>query len=175
MYAPILTVTMSTGTDPVTHTKVSRPQARLRTQMESLDQKQMQVQEDTRVPQDLEWPNPAEARTLPPVRQSVPNRNLDRMNKKAQAAQWLRAQTGDKATVVMSPDDRDIDAADHERKNVNIARFNNFVSTVRDSRHPGASKPKPKPPKRGGGKADRRGTGSRLDRRLDVLRANIRR
>ncbi len=166
---------MSTGQDPVTHTKVSRPQAKLRTQMESLDQKSMQVQEDTRVPQDLEWPDDATARTLPPVRQSVPNRNLDRMNKKAQAARWLQNQAGAGAQVMMTPDEKDIDAADHQRKNVNIARFNNFVSTVRP-RRPGALKPKPRPSQKGGGgKASRKGTGSRLDRRLDVLRSNIRR
>ncbi len=163
---------MATGSDPVTHTAVSRPQAKLRTQMESLDQKAMQVQEDSRVPQDLQWPDGDTARTLPPVRQSVPNRNLDRMNKKATAAQWLRAQSNNEATVVMTPDDRDIDAADHQRKNANIARFNNFVSTVRP-RRPG--EPKPRPPKKGGGgKAARKGTGSRLERRLNVLRANIR-
>jgi hypothetical protein len=172
---------MSTGTEPVSNTKVSRPQAKLRTQMESFDHKAMQVQEDSRVPQQLEWPTDGDGETgetterrLPPVRMTVPNRNLDRMNKKANAARWLREQAGGNAAVVMSPDDKDIDAADHQRKNENIAKFNNFVSTVRP-RRPGGRKTNPKPKKGGGGKAVRAGATSRLDRRLNVLRANIRR
>ncbi len=124
---------MSTGKDPVTHTSVSRPQAELRRKMQDFDEKAMQLEEDTRAPQDLQWADPEQARRLPPVRQSVPNRNLDRMNKKAQAAKWLSEEAGGAGkgiNVNMTPDDRDIDAADHARKNENLARFNNFVSTV---------------------------------------------
>lgn len=130
---------MATQKNPVTRTAISRPEAKMRRQMEDFDQKAMRAQEDARLPQNLDWPEDeggagtTTERRLPPIRMNVPNRDLDRMNKKAAAAIALKQQAGD-ASVVITTDDRDIEAADTVRKQVNAGRFRNFVDTVLPSR-----------------------------------------
>ncbi len=129
---------MATQKNPVTKTAISRPEAKMRRVMEDFDQKAMRAQEDSRLPQELEWPADEDGRgtterRLPPIRMNVPNRDLDRMNKKGAAAQTMKAQAKD-STVVLSVDDRDIEAADTVRKQANAARFRNFVDTVLPSR-----------------------------------------
>jgi hypothetical protein len=124
------------GKNSITGTKVVRPQARLRSEMRSFDREARQLDEDQRPPTKDEFPDPNAERRLPPVRRSVPNRNADRMALKAEAGAALQAaldsqDIGAGAKVVMTPDSKDIDVVDHQRKNANYARYLNFRDTVR--------------------------------------------
>lgn len=121
------------GENAVTKSKVTRPEAQLRRQADELDERAQKAQEDFRPAQYAEYDEGVEGRTLPPRKLSYPNRGADRMQKKGAAVDMLANQAGvggSGAPIMMTIDERDIEAADHARKNANIARYKNWLDTV---------------------------------------------
>lgn len=125
------------GTNPVTGTKVARPEAKLRAQMEEFDEKAHTLKSDFRQPdsdpmppEDLDVNAEGAPRRLPPVKRSVPNEAFERIRRKAEAMELMEQDPAFRGKIRYTIDGTDIEAADHARKNVNKAKFDAWLRQV---------------------------------------------